>query len=198
MSTCPVCGRVHLIVWSQFWPYRRGARLFCSENCLIVYVTQQNFSKQKGAQKKMARLKNDGTPAKKPGRKPATVKKTETVINGSPEEVLPKVKLTGPIRIETPEASRVEVVETPEITEDDIRAVNEKIMKNKAVKPIYFEGYTVRCIEGVMGKFYYDTQFDRLDWTTPEGEEVSFSPAAWKRFATEELPKVMALLGVKV
>jgi hypothetical protein len=52
--------------------------------------------------------------------------------------------------------------------------------------------------EGVMGRFFYDSQYDRLDWTTPEGDEVSFSPEAWKRFATEELPKVMALLGVKL
>ena len=186
MFFCPVCGRRRFVHQPQFWPYRFDGEMFCSENCWICDATKKTMER-KGF--KMARMKKDGTPAKKPGPR---AKKKEI-----PEQ-LPEVKLTGPIRIETPEAEKVQVVEMPEITEEDIQAVNEKIRKNKSIKPIYFEGYTVRCIEGVMGRFYYDTQFDRLDWTTPEGDEVSFSPSAWKRFATEELPKVMALLGVKV
>ena len=65
-------------------------------------------------------------------------------------------------------------------------------------KPLQFDGYTVRCIEGTFGKFYYDARYNLIDWTTPDGEEVSFSPKAWKIFATEELPKVMAILGVSM
>lgn len=105
----------------------------------------------------------------------------------------PTVKLSGPIRIETPEANMVEVVETPEKV-----VPIEEIDKVVPRKPLVYDGYTVCCIEGLMGKFYFDKAYDRLDWTTPEGEEVSFSPEAWKVFATKELPKVMAILGVEV
>ena len=64
------------------------------------------------------------------------------------------------------------------------------------IKPLSCDGYTVRCIEGAFGKFYWDDTHKTLDWTTPDGEEVSLSPDAWNKFTKEELPKVMALLGV--
>lgn len=114
----------------------------------------------------MERIKKDGTPAKKPG----------------PKAKKPTIKLDGQLRIETPEAKKVEVVETPE--------------KPKKVAPLQFDGYTVRCIEGKYGKFYWDYEYNRLDWTSPEGEEVSLSPEGWYTFCTEIMPKVMAILGV--
>lgn len=139
----------------------------------------------------MARMKKDGTPAKKPGRKPTIkldgelkietpeAKKVEVVE--TPKATPPTVKLTGPIRIETPEAHNVDIVETPEAPK---RA------------PLNYDGYTVRCIEGQYGKFYWDYEYNRLDWTSPEGEEVSLSPQGWRTFCTEVMPKVMAILGV--
>ena len=189
MSTCPVCGRVHLIVWPQFWPYRRGARLFCSENCLIVYVTQQNFSKYKGAKKKMARLKNDGTPAKKPGRKPNKIETPEPVAGGkwekmeTPEDV-PEVKLTGPIRIETPETNKVEVVETPETPPT-------RVIKRIGGK---YEVSAIRVND--LGEFYYDIKYNCIDWRALDGAEVSLTPAGWKHLM-EELPAILSTLGVK-
>ena len=140
----------------------------------------------------MERIKKDGTPAKKPG--PKAKKPTVTLIeepgapgftNGEVDKIkaaVPTVKLDGPLRIETPEAKKVDVVETPE--------------KPKKVAPLQFDGYTVRCIEGKYGKFYWDYEYNRLDWTSPEGEEVSLSSEGWYTFCTEIMPKVMAILGV--
>ena len=162
MFYCPVCGRRRFVHQPQFWPYRFDGEMFCSENCWICDSTKKTMER-KGFN--MARMKKDGTPAKKPG---------------------PRKK------IETPEKAPVEI-ETPE----KIVPI-EKIDEIVPPKPLVYDGYTVRCIEGVMGRFYYDKTYDRLDWTTPEGEEVSFSPSAWKVFATEELPKIMAILGVEL
>ena len=115
----------------------------------------------------MARMKKDGTPAKRPG----------------PKAKKPTIKLDGELRIETPEAHNVDIVETPEAPK---RA------------PLVYDGYTVYCIESkTFGRFYWDRDHNHLDWTTAEGEEVSFTPTGWKMFL-EELPKVAAILGVEL
>lgn len=63
-------------------------------------------------------------------------------------------------------------------------------------KPLTYDGFTVHGIECEYGKFDYDRKHDLLDWTTPDGEEVCWSPECWKTIATEILPKAMAILGI--
>ena len=175
-ETCPICGKRKAIMWPEFWVYRRGNTFYCSEMCLETsYVKDRNmikwaYQKRKEA-KKMAKMKKDGTPAKKPGPKP---KKMET-----PEG---EIELyAGPDLIATVPA---EEVETPE--------------KPKDTHPLVYEGYTVCCIESkTFGRFYWDRDHNHLDWTTCEGEEVSFTPNGWKAFL-EEFPKIMAILGVEL
>ena len=48
------------------------------------------------------------------------------------------------------------------------------------------------------GEWYFDRDHNRIDWRTPEGDEVSFTPDGWKRLMAEILPKVMKDLGVTV
>jgi hypothetical protein len=63
---------------------------------------------------------------------------------------------------------------------------------------LQYDGYTVCCIESkTFGRFYWDRDHNHLDWTTAEGEEVSFTPTGWKMFL-EELPKVAKILGVEM
>ena len=64
--------------------------------------------------------------------------------------------------------------------------------------PLQYDGLTVRGLEGEYGRFFYDAKFDMLDWTTPDGEEVSFCPASWKELIEDVIPKVMGILGVSV
>ena len=70
--------------------------------------------------------------------------------------------------------------------------------EKKITKPLQYDGFTVRCIENNYGRFYYDNDHNHIDWTTGEGEEVSFTPQGWKTFCTEVMPKVMAILGVEL
>ena len=95
-------------------------------------------------------------------------------------EQVSTVKLSGPLKIETPEAEKVQIVETPE----------------KPKKPA--KSYTVTGIRTEQfGEFYYDKKFESIDWRTIEGDEVSLSPLGWKNLM-EELPDIMAALGVEV
>jgi len=142
MAICPECGKRHVVTWPDLNPFKRGDEYYCSSNCYEVSVNR-DLSKIKEAalirrQKKLMKYKKDGTPAKKPGRKPqkqieipagefkpavdlsAPAKKVEkpegnmTVIATKEPPKVPTVKLDGALRIETPEAGKVEVVEKPE------------------------------------------------------------------------------------
>ena len=76
----------------------------------------------------------------------------------------------------------------------------EKLETPEAPKraPLQYDGYTVCCIESkTFGRFYWDRDHNHLDWTTAEGEEVSFTPTGWKTFL-EEVPKVAEILGVEL
>lgn len=67
------------------------------------------------------------------------------------------------------------------------------------MEPVNYDGFDVRCIEKKgWGRFFYDEGHELLNWTSPDGEEVSFSPECWVTFATGILPKAMAILGISV
>lgn len=88
------------------------------------------------------------------------------------------LKLGTPKPIDGGEWEKMETPEAPKLT------------------PLVYDGYTVCCIESkTFGRFYWDRDHNHLDWTTAEGEEVSFTPTGWKMFL-EELPKVAEILGV--
>lgn len=55
--------------------------------------------------------------------------------------------------------------------------------------------YIVSAIRTGLGEFYYDKKFDRLDWRTSEGEEVSMSPSSWFTLY-EMIPEIMGILEV--
>lgn len=98
---------------------------------------------------------------------------------------VPTVKVDGPLRIETPEAKKVEVVETPE--EAPTRAIRRVGGK--------YEVSAIRVPN--LGEFYYDIKYNSVDWRTPDGAEVSLSPSVW-RTLMEELSGIMSALGVKL
>lgn len=122
----------------------------------------------------------------------------------APEQV-PTVKVDGPIRIQTEEPEKVNVLkmEAPEKCEGEHKVliadeITAWCKEQKKPAPLQYDGYTVCCIESkTFGRFYWDRDHNHLDWTTAEGEEVSFTPAGWKMFL-EELPKVAKILGVDI
>ena len=183
MNNCPICGRQHCIHWPQFWPYRRGPTYYCSDSCMDVDIVKdqkllQEVRLRRKEAKKMTRMKKDGTPAKKPGRK----KKIETpesnmtrVASKAPEipEHVPAVKIDGAIRIETPEPEKVQV-ETPEKAGDHYQT-------------------TALFVSG-LGEFYHDRKFKCVDWRNDEGDEISLPPFGWMQLS-KELPAILKRIG---
>ena len=102
----------------------------------------------------------------------------------TPEQA-PTVKLSGQIRIETPEANKVEVVETPE--DPPTRVIRRVCGK--------YEVSAIRVKD--LGEFYYDIKYNSIDWSAPDGAEVGLSPNGWQNLM-EELPGILSALGVKL
>lgn len=102
------------------------------------------------------------------------------VVISTPE--MPTVKLDGPLKIETPEASGVQIVETPE--------------KPKITKPVTYDGLEVSAVrDHDLGEFYYDHDHNCIDWRNPFGDEVSLGVAGWKTMA-QRITKILNVLGV--
>ena len=113
-------------------------------------------------------MKKDGTPAAKPGRKPAEVRTVEKV---------PEVKIDGAMKIDGPEV--------------------ELVTKVPEKKPKICDGFTVTAIAGDLGEYYFDRKYRTIDFRNVGGDELSMTPEDWKQLA-EEIPKMMKILGVEV
>ena len=102
----------------------------------------------------------------------------------TPEQA-PTVKLSGPIRIETPEANKVEVVETPEMEEE-----------NEFGLPAYINGFEIVGIRGQFGTYRASSEHNYFEFV-PFGGELCMNPGDWRE-QLEELQKAAKVLGVKL
>lgn len=108
------------------------------------------------------------------------------VAKKAPEQV-PVVKVNGPLRIETPEAKKVEVVETPE--------------KPKQIyNPVSYDGMVIREVEGLFGRYRRSDIHNSvyIDFESTEGlETMSFTVEQWRSFG-KEFAKCARILGVEL
>ena len=209
MKVCPICGRNRVIFWPEHWVYRRGSTYFCSENCMDISIIRDTKLLNEIGRKRRKELINmsDTRRYLKPNERAVALRTYEengkeaaiSYLSGigipNPDKCMKNllvrfkdiapaatVKLDGPIRIETKEPEKIEVFEP----ENPTRVIR---------KMFGFEVSAIR--DDVMGEFYYDIKFNRIDWRSPDGTEVSLSPTAWKSFS-EKIPAVLNALGVKL
>ena len=217
ITNCPVCGKAFDVLWPHLYRYKMNSNYFCSWTC---YRLKQNRKKEdilnKPKQKRprmtpdeMATamriwreggdidtyLKEHGITniskwkanarARKPAESPKTAGDAMIAMKEAADNFFSQCEDMG-LKMDTPkpiDGGEWERMETPEVPK---RA------------PLVYDGYTVCCIESkTFGRFYWDRDHNHLDWTTAEGEEVSFTPTGWKMFL-EELPKVAEILGVEL
>lgn len=94
MMTCRICGKRFVVTWPQHWVYRRKDVFLCSEDCMIVYDTQQT-RKANGFGPKKTRGAEEDMAGK------LTQKQREEVVEiaiqgGSPIEYLKKCGIGNP------------------------------------------------------------------------------------------------------
>lgn len=209
MVNCPICGKLTCIHWPEHWVYRRGSTYYCGENCMDISIIRDTKLLSEIGRKRRKVLINmsDTRRYLKPAEreealelcndrgKQAAVDYLTKIGIPNPKKCLKNllyrfkyiapaatVKVYGPIRIETKESEKIEVVEP----ENPTRVIR---------KMFGFEVSAIR--DDVMGEFYYDIKYNRIDWRSPDGTEVSLSPTAWKEFS-EKIPAVLNALGVKL
>ena len=184
MKTCRICGKRFDVLYPDIWAYRRGNtqqwKYFCSWGCLRKYDKE-------GEKGSMGRPRKDGTPARKPERKPK-VEVTETL----------------------PEEARVELVYDPGIAEEYRREHPEEYERMreemKMPNPDYqkFEDTSlVKQMEtemeklevcGVRSRVKKDCSYERVEQPAGRPCEMSlsnggmwlqFTAEDWRKFATE-------------
>ena len=218
---CANCGREISILHPDHWAYKRVMKnvnvFWCSWRCL-----RQSEKEGKLDMKKLTlENKKEAVRIALSGGNPLDFIRMCGISNAAdcwskikadlkekdPEtwEKLPN-RLPNPVMDRKKEAPADAVTKSamqhPErpIVQIDGQVIVEKMMEQtpKITKPLAYDGYTVCCIESkTFGRFYWDRDHNYLDWTTGEGEEVSFTPQGWKMFL-EELPKVAKILGVEL
>lgn len=196
MAICPECGKKHVVMWPEMNPFRRGDLFYCSHGCYSISVARDlNQIKQIALdrrQRKNMKLKKDGTPAKRPGRKP---NKQVEIPAG---EFKPAVDLSGPKKVEVPE--RVPVVKVDgalmiETPETGAITVNGKRPGSDAIPNIE---YRVTGIDTAVGSFIYSKKQGYVDWDPLDGNGlVSMNLEEWKEFM-KVFPEAMKVLGVKL
>ena len=170
ITKCAQCGKRTVVLYPDLWAYKRGnavaRKYLCSWSCL------REYDKEKGVEDmSLTQVKKDGTPAKKPGRKPA--KKQIETPEGEFVTVATKVP---PTVINGVEYERLEQ-EKPEKPETPVNQLEFKIVG----------------IEGQYGRFVYDKARNEIIWSTEDGEAAAMSPTSWRIFA-KQMPRVVELL----
>ena len=174
---CPVCGKEFFMTWPHLWRYKRGQRYLCSWGCLRQFD-------EKGSKAMYAKVKKDGTPEKKPGKKTAA-----KALEEMKEDFAEK---------------GVELVCDPSIAEEYKREQAQKEANAKAAEeaesglkygpPEIWQTAAIRNEK--LGEFYYDMKYRTIDWRHPSGDEISLPPEDFAALA-DMIPQILHVLGVE-
>ena len=204
ITNCPVCGKLTCIHWPEHWVYKRGKAYYCSEQCLDVSVVRdtKTLTELHRRRKELVAMANGRRYIKpeerdealelyKDSGKQAAVDYLTKIGIPNPEKCLKNllarfkdtapaatVKVDGPIRIETNEPEKVEIVESPE--QDNDYLFTTAAVRNKR-----------------LGTFYYDDKNRTIDWRHPCGDEIDIFADDYK-LLWQALPEILRSLGVEL
>ena len=70
--------------------------------------------------------------------------------------------------------------------------------KEEITKPVGYDGFTVRAVQGVFGRYSYsETRSAYIDYENNEGDELSMTVEQWRNFL-DELKRAARVLGVEL
>lgn len=216
---CNTCGREISILHPESWAYKRklgNVNIFwCSWSCLREAEKEGKFSMKKltlDNKKHAVKIAMDGGNPLEYIRMCGISNAADcwSKIKADLKEKDPEAWEKLPKRLPNPVMDRNKEAPADAVTKAALQHPERPIVA--PVSPVVMEtpetpkrrnhtllmnsNYTVSAIRTDLGEFYYDKKFDRLDWRTIEGEEISMSPVAWFRLY-EMIPEIMGILEVK-
>ena len=212
IKNCPICGKAFDVLYPDIWRYKRNNRFICSWKCIRLFDGKEEKQVKERVSVKKTRMSRDDMAeavrmwkANDPGLDQYLTDHGITHIGKWKQNARDRygvaapatVKVDGPIRIETPEAHNVDIVETPE----------QAVIKNKVVdlmeefkirNPLQYEEFTVREVEGLFGRYRRSDigQETYIDFEPLECVDViSNTLTQWSSFM-KELKRAAQVLGV--
>lgn len=221
---CPVCGKAFDVLWPHLWAYKRNSKYICSWKCLraedakhpeqskerSVFGKMKTIVTRDQKQKAVQIALEGGNPLRwledcGSNNAPGMWYTIKTELKQTDPETYEKLPKRIQRKDSAPPVSLADAMAGMQTAADaffgacedaGLRLNAETPETPKKNVPLQYDDYTVCCIESkTFGRFYWDRDHNHLDWTTAEGEEISFTPTGWKKFL-EELPKVAEILGV--
>ena len=203
IKNCPICGKAFDVLYPDWWRYVRNNRFLCSWSCIRKYDKDGKEATQvkKTETVKRPRMsRDDMQEAVRMWREDDAGLDQYLMDHGVNDVIKWKrnakirygkepaacVKVDGPIRIETKEPEKIELVGR----DYDIVAMEEELKFNERTT------VTAIRVEG-LGEFYFDKKYNSVDWRAESGDEVSLGPAWWIQLV-EDLPLILKKLGVKL
>ena len=183
---CPICRKYFSVLYPHLWRYKvqitsNRYKYFCSWKCLRA-------DEQRRSNEEMEKMKKDGTPAKKPGRKPAIKQDAEPKTAG--EAMAACDNAVNQFFTACEDMGLMKQNEKIVFAPD-----GEHIMKIQ--QPLRYEGFTVTAIKRDYGRYERSelSGTEYLDFEANDGEEISMPVESWKAFL-KELKEAAKVLGV--
>ena len=194
---CAVCGKEFDVLYPTLWLYKRGApehveAWLCSWSCL------REYDRRKEA-KMMGRPRKDGTPAKKPERKPKEEKpKVILQYDESIREEYRKEQeaMAAAVEQPQPETEWIPAAEDRErFNEQQLTTQMRNQLPKNIINGMDADDVQVTGIRTKAGEFRFDRTYRAIDWRHDAlGEEISLPPEDWKQLA-EDIGRALRLLG---
>jgi hypothetical protein len=200
IKNCPICGKAFDVLYPDIWRYKRNNRFLCSWKCIRLFDGKEEKQVKERVSVKRTRMGRDDMAeavrmwkANDPGLDQYLTDHGITHICKWKQNARDRygvaapatVKVDGPLRIETPETNKVEVVETPE---------KSRVAMKPVPPPIE---YRVTGISTTAGDFRYMKRLGYIDWTTLTGETISMNLEEWKELM-KVWPFVLKVLEVEL
>ena len=209
IKNCPICGKAFDVLYPDIWRYKRNNRFICSWKCIRLFDGKEERQVKERVSVKRTRMSRDDMAeavrmwkANDPGLDQYLTDHGITHIGKWKQNARDRygvaapatVKVDGPLRIETPEANKVEVVELrgPDYKFSGGPEPGERINVTYTTME-----YKTTGISTPIGDWQYIKKAGYLDWTTLTGETVSMNLEEWKEFM-KLFPEVLKVLEVRL
>lgn len=227
---CPVCKKKFLVNWADQWAYKRTSGkanvYFCSWKCLREMekkgeekrVRGRSITTRENEAKAVDIALDGGDPLRfleECGCTDASQKLYRIKLRLKEEdpdtyEKLPKrIQRKDAVKVEMPEISAAEAMDNIKDAADEFFDYCESVGLMKAetperpkiLKPLMYDGMTVRAVSGSFWTYYHDDQTQKgkswLDVSNSDGDELSMTVENWRIFLAE-LKHAAEILGVEL